>query len=340
MTHHLNLIAISKFTVPHADIVLIIVDNSDLQTRTACSRVNKEWAGLLRGRIFGPHLTVTADQFSKLLATISDLPLVFNNVLQYTKGLTVIDNDGALNTEDMIALCTPHAIEAFSRTLSLELNGPMTFTSFTSFTKFVFFFPALDTLSISNVRWKENSSTMHTDIPILHSHHRGYKSICMCLDLSRMQINTVLLWLLASNTIVDVRVLKIDLTFMLENDHLLRTTSFNNLRTLQLSNINPLLNVTNDMLISVLRDQIKSTLEYLTLTIFAYNKSHLERLPWWMICTIITDQKEYSGLKQLEIVVLDIENPYFWYGVERFLQRKLAPFVIKDMLSIKFHDSF
>ncbi|TFK32616.1 hypothetical protein BDQ12DRAFT_772904 [Crucibulum laeve] len=337
MAHHLNLIP--NNTVPY-DIVLIIVDNSDLPTRIACSQVNKEWASLLRGPVFGPHLTVTANQFSNLLTVISDSSSLFNNVLQYTKGLTVIDNDGALKTEDMIALCTPHVIEVFSGTLSLELYGPMTFTSFTSFTKFVCFFPALDSLSLSNVRWKENSSTVYTDIP-MQGHDRGCKSLRMCLELSRAQIITVLLWSLVNNITVDVRVLKIDLTFMPENDHLLRTTSFDNLRTLQLSNINPLLNITNNTLISVLHEQIKSiTLEHLTLTIFAYNKSHLERLPWWTISTILTDRKEYSSLKRLEIVVLDVECPSFHEGIERFLQQRLGPFVAKQMLSIKFHESF
>ncbi|TFK35529.1 hypothetical protein BDQ12DRAFT_726043 [Crucibulum laeve] len=152
MTRHLN--SIPNLTVPH-DVVVIITDNSDLQTRIACSQVNKEWASLSRGTVFGPHLRVTANQFSKLLTSISNLPSLLNDMLQYTKNLTAIDNDGSSNPEDMIALCTSYVVRVFSKTLTLELNGRMIFTSFTSFTKFIFFFPALDSLSISHVRWKK-----------------------------------------------------------------------------------------------------------------------------------------------------------------------------------------
>ncbi|TFK35530.1 hypothetical protein BDQ12DRAFT_688282 [Crucibulum laeve] len=316
------------------DVVDMITDHLDRQTHISFSQVNKEWYSLLRRRFLGPHLRVTVSQFSKLLITISASPPLFNDVLQSTKCLTIVDSHGASNMDNIIDLFTPYVIKAFSKIHSLELDGSMNFTSFTAF---LVFFPALDTLIISGVQWRENPSTMDPTRPI----HRYDKGLRMYMDLSWKQITTMLGWLLANNVAVHVMALKIDITLMRDNDRLiLPRTSVDELRTLQLSNINPLMNITGNALIFFLHDQfISTTLENLTLTVFAYNKIHLERLPWGTICIILADRLECGGLKQLEVVVLDIESPNLQDGLEQFLRGELAPFSEKDILTVKFQDS-
>ncbi|TFK35492.1 hypothetical protein BDQ12DRAFT_726012 [Crucibulum laeve] len=215
MTRHLSLIL--SIAIPQDIVVIIVLDNLDLHTRIACYQVSKEWASLLRGRIFGPHLRVTVNQFSKLLAAISGSPSLFDDMLQYTKCLTVVGNHKASITDDMIFLCTPRVIKAFAKIHALELEGPVNFASFTSFTKFVHFFPALDMLAVSSIKWKENSSGMYSTISIPHCH----KNLRLCMDLSSTQINTVLLWLSANSTTADVRALNMDLTFGIRGTPLL-----------------------------------------------------------------------------------------------------------------------
>ncbi|TFK35494.1 hypothetical protein BDQ12DRAFT_318843 [Crucibulum laeve] len=347
------------------EILDLIFSYADRATLLSCLLLCHGLRPSVYKNIFGPHLVVTPAQLLRVITLSCTNRAARRAISYYTKILTVDSKAGCAKVP-LPSWDAEQLKDLFGNVGVVELIG-IDFGTFPLFTQFICAFPALHSISLSDLAW------VRTDDPYGAGAIRYEHLVERSFTVSRLNIDTrnfieVVRWLrahkcLPSITAVHshvqtgfhghlflkimqdlsdtVQKLKLDVTFVgAVHNNLTGLVSCRNLRRLHI--INPIVEQarTQRMLTTILNQIVSTQIETITFTLLIQRKKKLRHLEWKAIADILRRDVRFSRLKVIRIKLTGWQDSdeciTFQPDASQILRSELAYFEKNQMLVIKF----